>query len=99
MSHDLRILGQALRSLREATSLSPNEIGHRLKLDPETILAYETAELELPARHLWDYLTAIDRTFVDLHFALSPEPANPRLEALLSELDSLHTSEERTHTS
>lgn len=87
--NDARILGQALRSIRESTSLSPDVLAQRLQLELATLLGYETGELELPARLLMAYLEAIDRTLIDLHLILNPEPESPRIQALIRELQNL----------
>lgn len=89
MNDEPRILGQALRSIRESASLSPDELAQRLQLEPATLLGYESGELELPAQQLMAYLQATGGSFVDLHVALNPAPESPRLQALLTELQEL----------
>jgi transcriptional regulator with XRE-family HTH domain len=90
MTDNPRVLGEALRSIREAASLSPDDLAQRLKLEPATVLGYESGELELPAHALMAFLQAVDCSFLDLHLRLHPEAArSPRVEVLLGELRDL----------
>jgi transcriptional regulator with XRE-family HTH domain len=90
MTNDPANLGQILRAMRESASLSLDDLARPLQLDPETLLGYESGELELPAHTLLACLEAMGRSLVDLHLSLHPEEVpSPRVEALLTELREL----------
>jgi len=63
MGTDLKQIGERIKGLRDALDYSPNEMAHRLEVDEEVYLQYETGERDISV----SFLQRIEREFnVDL---------------------------------
>ncbi|MEN6588277.1 MAG: XRE family transcriptional regulator [Proteiniphilum sp.] len=63
METDLKQIGERIKGLREALDFSPGEMAHRLEVDEEVYLQYETGERDISV----SFLQRIEREFnVDL---------------------------------